>query len=219
MSLENGENQNHTSEINSDLKKRSSKLIIIAVVVVAIIIVSVLALTFLNTNGGFLEDGQTETQDWYFRGAYANYEGSTNYLFIPVNFTMRFEIVDFNSTHVKTLYDMKMQSGLLGTLFNEQDTTWTPVENLGTFVWEELEGYVPKNEYEDYTYIEGIGTKFCKIYEFAQIDAESTTMNITVYVNPEIEWPLKITFGITLENDQNIILDINLKDTNIPEIM
>ena len=78
---------------------------------------------------------------------------------------------------------------------------------------------MPGAEYEDHVYIEGLGTKLCKIHEFVQIDAESSNMNITVYADPEIEWPLKITFDMTLENDQNIILDINLKDTNIPELM
>ena len=219
MSSENGGNQDNAPEINTETKKRSSKLILIAVVVIAIIIVSVLALTFWNPNGGFLGDGQAEKQDWYFRGAYANYEGATSYLFINMNFSMRFEIVDFNNTHVKILFDMKLQSGSLGTLFSEQDTKWAPAENLGTFAWEEMEGYVSGGEYEDHVYIEGLGTRLCKIYEFVQVDAESSYMNITVYVDLEIEWPLKLTFGITLEEDQNIILDINLKDTNIPELM
>ena len=53
-------------------------------------------------------------------------------------FFNRFEIVDFNSSHVKMLDGMKTQSGSLGTLFNEQDVKWVPAENLGTFAWEEM---------------------------------------------------------------------------------
>jgi hypothetical protein len=211
VASEKGENQNNAPEINTEPKKRSSKLNLIAVVVIAIIIVSVLSYLFLR-------DGQIE-QDWFFQGAYANYEGSTSFLFISLNFSMRLEIVDFNSTHVETLSDIKLQAGSLGTLFSEQATQWVPAENLGTVAWDEMEGYVSGGEYEDHVYIEGLGTRLCKIYEFVQIDAEASNMNITVYVDPEIAWPLKLTFGITLEEDQNIIFDINLKDTNIPELM
>jgi hypothetical protein len=129
------------------------------------------------------------------------------------------EIVDFKSTYIKTLFDMKLKSDSLGTLLNEQDTKRVLLENLGTFEWDEIEGYVSGAEYEDHVYIEGLSIKLCKIYEFVQIDVESSNINITVYADPEIELPLKITFGIKLENGQSIILDINLKDTNVPAII
>jgi hypothetical protein len=219
MTSENGENQGYTPEKILEPKKRSFKLFLISVFVITIVVLSVFAFIFWNPNEGFSGDDKTETEDWYFQGAYANYEGSTSYLFMNINFSMRFEVVDFNSTHVKTLYDMKLKSDSLGTLLTEQDTKWAPVENLGTFAWEEMEGYVPGAEYEDHVYIEGLGTKFCKIYEFVQADTESGNMNIKVYADPEIECPLKIKFDITLENDQSIILDINMKDTNISELI
>ena len=215
MTSENEENQDIIAETNIEPQKRSSKTIIIIVIVIAIIVVSFLA--YWSLNEGFLRN-QNETQDWYFKGAYANYEGTTSYLFMNVNFSMRLEIVDFNSTHVKMLYDMRMQAGSLGNLFQQQGTQWAPAENIGKFAWEKMGGYVLDSEYEDHVYIEGIGTKLCKIYEFTQ-NNESGNMNITVYADQKIQWPLKIKFEMNQENNMNISLDINMKDTNITELM
>jgi hypothetical protein len=204
--------------IKTESKKDSLKLILIVVVVIAVVIIATLAYVFLHPQGGIIDETQESQQDWYFKGAYANYEGSTTYLFLTVDFSMRLEIVDFNSTHVKTLYYINLQSGSLGSLFNEQETNWVPKEKLSTFTWEEMEGYAPRSTYEDHVYIEGLGTKYCKIYEFTQTGIESGNVVVTVYVDPEIMWPLKLSLDLTAENE-NILFDINLKETNIPELM
>ncbi len=203
--------------IKNGSKKNSSKIILI-VVVIAVVLISALAYVFLRPQGGILDETQKSQQDWYFKGAYANYEGSTTYFFLTVDFSMRLEIVDFNSTHVKTLYDINLQSGSLGSLFNEQEINWVPKEKLSTFTWEEMEGLALGSTYEDHVYIEGLGTKYCKIYEFTQTHIESGDVVVTVYVDPEIMWPLKLSLDLTAENE-NILFDINLKDTNIPELM
>jgi hypothetical protein len=93
-----------------------------------------------------------------------------------------------------------------------------PAENLGKFALEEIEEYELKAEYEDHVYVEGLGTRLCKIYEFCQTESDLGNMKITVYSDPEIELPLKITFDMEIENNQNINFDINLKDTNIPQL-
>jgi hypothetical protein len=216
--LENDKGNEKSLDIKTEPKKYSSKLILVVVAVVAVVIIAALAYVFLGPQGGFLGETQDSQKEWYFKGAYANYEGSTTYLFLTVDFSMRLEIVDFNSTHVKTLYDIKLQSGSLGSLFNEQETNWAPKEKLGTFAWEEMEGYTLGSTYEDHVYIEGLGTKYCKIYEFTQTDIESGDMTMTVYVDPEIMWPLKLSLDLTTENE-NILFDINLTDTNIPELI
>jgi len=199
-------------------KKRSSKLILVVVALIAVIIIAALALVFLGPQGGLLGGTQDSQKEWYFKGAYANYEGSATYLFVTMHFSMRLEIVDFNSTHIKTLYDMNLQSGSLGSLLNEQETNWLPKENLGTFAWEKMEGYALKSSYEDHVYIEGLGTKYCEIYEFTQIDIDSGGLTMTVYVDPEISFPLKVSLDMNVENE-NILFEINLTDTNIPELM
>ena len=67
-------------------------------------------------------------------------------------------------------------------------------------------------------FIEGIGTKNCRIYEFTQIEDETTNMKIIVYSDPEIQWPLKITFEMDIDNNQKINFDINIKETNISKL-
>jgi hypothetical protein len=216
--LENNAGNEKSLGITTEPKKNSSKLILIVVAVVAVITIAIFVYVFLQPQGGILDEKQESQQDWYFKGAYANYEGSTTYLFLTVDFSMRLEIVDFNSTHVKTLFDMKLQSASLGSLFNEQETNWAPKEKLSTFTWEDMEGYTPGSTYEDHVYIEGLGTKYCKIFEFTQTDGEYGDVTVTVYVDPEIMWPLKLSLGLTTENE-SILFDINLTDTNIPELM
>jgi hypothetical protein len=206
------------SDVMPEPKKQSSKLILVVVVLVAVIIIAALALVFLGSQGELLSGTQDSQKEWYFKGAYANYEGSATYLFVTMDFSMRLEIVDFNSTHIKTLYDMKLQSDSIGSLLNEQETNWSPKENLGTFAWEKMEGYKLNRSYEDHVYIEGLGTKYCKIYEFIQTDIDSTGLTMTVYVDPEISFPLKVSLDMNAENE-NILFDINLTDTNIPELM
>ena len=216
--LENNAGNEKSLGIKTEPKKNSSKLILIVVAVVAVITIAVFVYVFLQPQGGILNEKQESQQDWYFKGAYANYEGSTTYLFLTVDFSMRLEIVDFNSTNVKTLYYINLQSGSLGSLFNEQETNWVPKEKLSTFTWEEMEGYAPRSTYEDHVYIEGLGTKYCKIFEFTQTDGESGDVTVTVYVDPEIMWPFKLSLGLTTENE-NILFDINLTDTNIPDLI
>lgn len=216
--MENDKGNKKSSDIKTKPKKQSSKFILVVVAVVAVVVIAALAFIFWGPQGGFLGETQDSQEEWYFKGAYANYEGSTTYLFLAFDFSMRLEIVDFNSTHVKTLYAIKLQSGSLGSLFNEQDTNWTPKEKLGTFAWDELEGYTPGSTYEDNVYIEGLGSKYCKVYEFTQTNIGFGDMTMTVYVDHEIMWPLKLSLDLTAENE-NILFEINLIETNIPELM
>ena len=85
VTSENGGNQRYNPEKIPEPKKRSYKLISIAVVVITIVVLSVFTFICWSPTGGFHGDGKTETQDWYFQGAYANYEDSTNYLFMNIN--------------------------------------------------------------------------------------------------------------------------------------
>jgi len=201
-------------ETKIEPKKGSRKILFISLVVIAVVIVAVLAYVFLLSNQGISIGPQGEL---YFKGAYANYGGSTTYLFVTVDFSMRMEIVDLNSTHVKTLLNMKMDSNALGTLFDEQETKWAPKEGFGKSTWEEMEGYSLVNSYEDHVYVEGLGTRNCKIYEFSSTDSEDGDMTITIYVNDQMLWPIKFSLDTTMEN-QTINFDINLKDTNIMEL-
>jgi hypothetical protein len=144
-------------EAKPEPKKRSMKLVIIAIVAIVIVIVSVLAYTLLlNPENGL--GGGTQA-DWYFKGAYAAYEGEATYLTETMSFSMRMEIADLNSTHLKTLLHMKMSSESLGTLFDEQETSWVQIKEMTTFGMDDMEGYTLDRTYNDNLYIEGFGTK------------------------------------------------------------
>jgi hypothetical protein len=202
------------SEAKPEPKKRSMTLVIIAIVVIAVVLVAALAYMWWPHQDA--TQGGTEA-DWYFKGAYAAYEGEATYLFETMSFSMRIEIVDLNSTHLKTLLQMKMSSESLGTLFDEQETNWAEITETTSFGMEEMEGYTLDSTYDDHVYIEGFGTKNCKVYEFSSTDAEDGEMTMTIYVDPDIVWPLKFSFHINIE-DEEIIFNINLTDTNIPAL-
>jgi hypothetical protein len=105
--LESDNKSGDAFEVKTEPKKRSLKLVFVAIAVIVIVIIAVLAYTFWAPHGGILGETQDEKHQWYFKGAYANYEGAATYLFMTIDFSMRLEIVDFNNTHVKTLIQSK----------------------------------------------------------------------------------------------------------------
>lgn len=213
--LESDETGTDYLEAKPETKKRSMKLVIIAIVAIVIVIGSVLAYTLLlNPENGL--GGGTQT-DWYFKGAYAAYEGEATYVSETISFSMRMEIADLNSTHLNMLLQMTMSSESLGTLFDEEETTWVQIKEMSSFGMEEMEGYTLDRTYNDDVYIEGFGTKYCTVYEFSSTDAEDGDMTMTLYVDPDIVWPLKFSFHISM-GDEEIDFNINLTDTNIPEL-
>ena len=141
---------------------------------------------------------------WLFKGAYATYEGTTTVSFIPVNMTVREEVVDYNSTHAQVLVFMRMESSLTGPI-EQQNTSWIDLRKNE----HEIEGATLTRTYEDHVYIEGLGTRLCTIYEY--MDDNSTW---TYYIDKAIGWPVKlklVTTGLGAFS-----LDLILKETNIP---
>jgi len=197
----------------------------IAAIIIAVVIVSALAYMWWSPQEG--SQGETQT-DWYFKGAYATYEGEDMVASYPRNISMRIEVIDLNNTHFKSLLYMKMTMQITpessGTIFDEQYTNWVPKKEITYFVMPEMEGIILRRTYENHVYIEGIGTKYCKIYEFASsatIMGANTSIDIerwmTIYVDPDIMWPLK--FSIRTEEESLIQdFDLTLTDTNIPDL-
>lgn len=180
---------------------------IIAVVAVAAILIVVCALLVSSMLA------QPKGQDaWLFKGAYAKYEGSTSLSFgtvdFTVDFTVREEVVDFNSTHVKVSTYFKMGSSY-GVSEENETAAWIPLSQMG-FMNAFEEGNLTRS-YESTVDIAGLGTRTCMIYEYA-ISDDGLTM--TVYVDKQIGWPLKMTASMT--GSYPMSLDINLKETNIP---
>jgi hypothetical protein len=199
----------NTASAPNNTTKQPSHVKLIAVVAVVAILVVV---------GGLIVSSmlvQPQGQDaWLFKGAYAEYEGryegSVLGTSISVEFNVRQEVVDFNSTHA--LFSTSFQIiPSIGETVEEENTTWVPLSQTG-FINAFDEGNLTKS-YETTVNIPGCGTRTCMVYEYA-ISNDGLTM--TVYVDKAIGWPVKMTASMTGENLMSLQLDINLTETNIP---
>jgi hypothetical protein len=180
-------------------KSRIKLIAVIAVVAVCVVVGAFLVGAFISSPQG--------QDSWLFKGAYAKYAGSTTVSFVTVDFTIRLEVLDFNSTHVKISTYFNMGSSYGESVENET-AAWVPLSQAG-FMNAFEEGNLTKS-YESTVDIAGFGTKTCMVYEYA-ISDEGLTM--TVYVDKAIGWPLKMTVSMT-----GLSLDINLVETNIPAL-
>jgi len=197
--------------------KSHIKLIAVtAVVSVCIVIGALLVSAFISSPQG--------QEAWLFKGAYAKYGGSTSFstrdigmldMSLSIDFTVRQEVVDFNSTHVlvSTSFQMSSSLGEFGEeTVENQESAWVPLSEMGLMTaFEEVE---LTNSYESTLNIDSFGTRTCMVYEY-EIADEGLTM--TVYVDKTIDWPLKMTISMTNTelSGVNLELDINLVETNI----
>jgi hypothetical protein len=179
--------------------KSSLKIAAIALAIIAVVVSALLVgVLFLKPSG---------QSAWLFKGAYAKYEGSASVSFVTFSFTMRQEVVDFNSTHVKLLMSASLGSSMSTSVENET-TMWVSLSNnvytveSGTLV----NSYEAKN-----MYFTGIGNRDCIVYEYA---TDGPTM--TIYVDKQIGWPLQMKLSMTGEESVSLELEINLVETNIP---
>lgn len=187
----------------ANVAKPKNRMKLIAVVAAAVIMVVVGA--FLVSALLSAPQGQNA---WLFKGAYAKYEGSTTVSFVTIDFTIRQEVLDFNSTHVKISTYFNMGSSYSESVENET-AMWVPLSQAG-FMNAFEEGNLTTS-YESTVDIAGFGTRNCMVYEYTISDSGLT---MTVYVDKQIGWPLKMT--VSMSGEFQMSLDINLTDTNIP---
>jgi hypothetical protein len=187
--------------------KPKSHVKLIAVVAVAVIAVVVGA--FLVSALISQPQGQSA---WLFKGAYAEYEGTTSMdilsMTVSFSFTLRQEVVDFNSTHAQLLTSVGMSSSLSEPV-EEEVTVWVDLSENQYLI---EEGTLV-NTYEANLPFEGFGNRDCIVYEYA-----TDGPTLTIYVDKQIGWPLKMNVGMTGEDDLRLDLDINLVETNIPAL-
>jgi hypothetical protein len=131
---------------------------------------------------------------------------------VNVDFTLRLEVVDFNSTHalVSTSFMMSSSFGEMdGETMEDQNSTWVPLSQMDFInAFEEVD---LTNSYESTVDVDGFGTRTCIVYEHA---LSNDGLAMTVYVDKAIGWPLKMTLS-TDEDLLGLELDINLVETNI----
>jgi hypothetical protein len=185
-------------------KSRVKLIAVIAIVAVSIVVCALLVSAFISTPQG---------QDaWLFKGAYATYEGTTSMdilsMTVSFSFTLRQEVVDFNSTHAQLLTSVSMDTSLSAPEESEV-TVWVDLSKNQYLI---KEGTLV-NSYEANLPFESFGNRDCIVYEYT-----TDGPTLTIYVDKQIGWPLKMNVGMTGEDDLSLDLDINLVETNIPAL-
>lgn len=182
--------------------KRSWLKIALAVIVVVVVVGAGFAYWWFS---------RSPSVPWLFKGAYGSYGGSTTVYSMTIDVTLRFELVDFNTTHGKLLTYMKMTypADLHLDPYEFQSTTWSEI--YGTSY--ETPGATFLSKHEDHVYFEGYGTRSCTIVKYAYQETDSS-FDMTMYVDKETGWPLRIQYEYT----QPIAcsMDLKLVETNIP---
>ena len=193
------------------------KIVAIGLTAVAIIIVSLIASTLmLNPQNSELppqdenEPGVSGNQSsWLFKGAYARYEGTTSLLLMTFTVEMRQEVKNFNTTHAELLTSLNLNSDF-GDSEESNTTIWVNLEENQY----EIEEATLTNKYETTETFEKFGTRDVIVYEYS-----TDGPTILVYVDKQINWPLKMSMELTGEDYINLNIDIELVETNIPDLI
>jgi hypothetical protein len=194
--------ENPTPPTPSGTKPFGRKKLLVAIAVLAV--ATLLIVTFLASA---MLSKPTEQNAWLFRGAYAKYDGSTSVMGFGFEFSVKMEVVDFNTTHVYMSTSFSMSSNIVETI-EQENSTWVPLSQVG-FTNAFSESNITRT-YDATINFGSLGTRSCTIYEIA-----TDGPTLTVYVDKIIGWPLKMTVSMTGEGTTTLSLDINLVDTNI----
>ncbi len=194
---------NNVSPLPTEAKPKARKKLLILVAVLAIVAMiagALLTSAFLST--------PTDKDGWLFKGAYADYAGSTSIMGYSFDFSAKLEVLDFNSTHAYIQTYFKMGSSVGETVENTT-SAWVEVSNFN-FIAGFSEGNLTKS-YEADINIGTLGTHKCTVYEYA---TDGPTM--IIYVDKVLNWPVKMQMDMNGEGSLNMSFEINLADTNIP---
>jgi hypothetical protein len=198
---------NTISGSQNEAKPKSQKKLLMAITAIAIVGLVVSAFLF----SGMLTAPTSSEDSWLFKGAYAKYEGSTSIIGFDVNFSVKLEVQDFNSTHAYMSTSFKMISSFAPQAAEEENSTWVPLSQIGfTTSFGETN---TTNSYDATLDFGSLGTRSCTVYE---ISTDGPTL--TVYTDKAIGWPLKMKASMTGEGTMSLSLDINLVETNIPAL-
>jgi hypothetical protein len=143
-------------------------------------------------------------------GAYANYYGETAVLGQTVGMQMREEIVELNSTQVKILTHVTINSNLAGKLYEYQNTSWMNIteKNYNT------ENMILLNKVQENVNFPNIGNRDCIVYEYQSQMGDTLQGTMTVYVDKNLDWPYEFAFDVTT-NGMTIQISLLIQDTNV----
>jgi len=179
--------------------QRSRSLAIVIVVVIAV--AAVAGVYYL---AGF---DSSKKQPWLFDGAYGTYSGQTSYLTATVNFTIRVQVINFNSTAVETLSYYVLRYGTHSD--TNQSTQWHQLNSSGGIDFTQPSGYTLSRTYSTTRYVSG-NTYDCAAYEYTK---GRTTL--TAYVSNSVDFPVEFTYTSTPTTGTSLSLDLPLVQTNI----
>ena len=177
---------------------RNRNLAIVLVVIVAV--AAVAGAYFLGVFG-------SSKQAWKFDGAYGTYSGETTYLTVTFNFTIRAQVVDFNSSAVQILVYYTLKYGTHTD--TNQSTRWDPLAPNGSISFAGPLGWTLSRTYDTTRFVSG-ATYACKAYEYTK----GSTV-ITSYVDKSVGFPVEFTYAATPVKGSTISIDLPLVQTNI----
>ena len=154
--------------------------------------------------GGF---ANAKKEPWQFGGAYGTYSGETSYLTVTFNFTIRVQVINFNSTAVDTLSYYTLRYGTHSN--TNQSTQWHQLNSSGGIDFTQPSGYTLSRTYSTTRYVSG-NTYDCTAYEYTK---GKTTL--TAYVSNSIDFPVEFAYTSTPATGATFSLDIPLVQTNI----
>jgi len=182
--------------------KSRNKLLLAAVVLIAVSLVTGVLLV------SFLQLSPSGKESWLFKGAYAKYQGDTSIMGFGFNFSVRLEVLDFNSTHAYMSTSFKMESSP-GEIAENENSTWVELSDF-----QFMDAFSESNmtaSYDATLDFGSLGTRSCTVYEYV---TDGPTM--TVYIDKTVGWPLRMKTTMNGENSISVSIDINLVETNIP---
>jgi len=180
----------------------------LALVLALLILVAAFAgVYYLNLFG-------SSKQPWLFKGAYGIYSGQTTFLAQTINFTIRLQIVDFNSTQVEmlTYYSLKTPS----STDTNQTTSWNKLSS--NLDYSGPLGLTLSRAYNT-TRLVGLNTIDCTAYEYSGT-TQGVNSDLTAFVSRSVGFPVEFTLSVTAaQSSTNLTLDLALVHTNIPGLV
>jgi len=172
--------------------------------VIIIVVIAVAAVAGVYFLGGF---DSSKKQPWLFDGAYGTYSGETTYATVTFNFTIRVQVIDFNSSAVDTLSYYTLKYGTHDD--TNQSTQWHQLNSSGGIDFTQPSGYTLSRTYSTTRYVSG-NTYDCTAYEYTK---GRTTL--TAYVSNSVDFPVEFAYTSTPATGTTLSLDLPLVQTNI----
>jgi len=181
---------------------RNRTLAIIAIVVIAVAIFA--GAYFAGLFG-------SSSKPWLFKGAYATYSGETSYSGATYNFTIRVQVVDFNSTAADLLYYVNFGSS--SSSYTNQTTQWTKFSPIGGIIPLAQPDFSLSRTY-DTTRLVGDNTYDCTAYEHTA-QSNGATGTITAYLSNSAGFLIEFTYSVSGSSGTTISIDMPVTHTNI----